>query len=55
MVGKREQLELVLLGLLADGHVLIEDVPGARQDADRALVRRGERARASAASSSRPT
>ena len=28
VVGKREQLELVLLGLLADGHVLIEDYPG---------------------------
>ena len=28
VVGKREVLELVLLGLLADGHVLIEDVPG---------------------------
>src|SRR6476469_7387168 len=28
VVGKREQLELVLLGLLSDGHVLLEDVPG---------------------------
>ena len=28
IVGKREALELVVLGLLADGHVLIEDVPG---------------------------
>ena len=28
VVGKREQLELVLLGLLADGHVLLEDFPG---------------------------
>jgi MoxR-like ATPase len=28
VVGKREALELVLLGLLADGHVLLEDVPG---------------------------
>ncbi|HEX6490442.1 MAG TPA: MoxR family ATPase [Gaiellaceae bacterium] len=28
IVGKREPLELVLLGLLADGHVLIEDFPG---------------------------
>src|SRR3954454_10413120 len=27
-VGKREALELLLLGLLADGHVLIEDFPG---------------------------
>jgi MoxR-like ATPase len=28
VIGKREALELVLLGLLADGHVLIEDYPG---------------------------
>ena len=28
IVGKREVLELVLLGLLADGHILLEDVPG---------------------------
>ena len=28
VVGKREALQLVLIGLLADGHVLIEDYPG---------------------------
>ena len=28
VVGKREALELVLMGLLADGHVLLEDYPG---------------------------
>ena len=28
VIGKRDTLELVLLGLLADGHVLIEDFPG---------------------------
>jgi MoxR-like ATPase len=28
VVGKREALELILIGLLADGHVLIEDNPG---------------------------
>ncbi len=28
VLGKREALELVLLGLLADGHILIEDFPG---------------------------
>ena len=28
IVGKRGALELVLLGLLADGHVLLEDFPG---------------------------
>ena len=28
IVGKRGPLELILLGLLADGHVLLEDYPG---------------------------
>jgi MoxR-like ATPase len=28
VVGKRSVLELVLLGLLADGHVLLDDLPG---------------------------
>jgi MoxR-like ATPase len=28
VIGKREALELLLMGLLADGHVLIEDYPG---------------------------
>jgi MoxR-like ATPase len=28
IVGKREQLELILLGILGDGHVLLEDFPG---------------------------
>ena len=28
MVGKRDALELILLAILADGHVLIEDFPG---------------------------
>jgi MoxR-like ATPase len=28
VVGKREVLELVLLGFLADGHILLEDYPG---------------------------
>jgi MoxR-like ATPase len=28
VIGKRDALELVLLGILADGHVLIEDFPG---------------------------
>src|SRR5436190_19948338 len=28
VVGKRQALERVLLGFLADGHVLIEDFPG---------------------------
>jgi MoxR-like ATPase len=28
VVGKRDALELVLLGVLADGHILLEDFPG---------------------------
>ena len=28
VIGKRDRLELVLLGMLADGHVLLDDVPG---------------------------
>jgi MoxR-like ATPase len=28
VVGKRDALELVLMGMLADGHVLLEDFPG---------------------------
>src|SRR5580765_3623107 len=28
IIGKREALELVLLGVLGDGHVLLEDFPG---------------------------
>ena len=28
IVGKRDRLELILAGMLADGHVLLEDVPG---------------------------
>ena len=40
VVGKRDVLELVLLGFLADGHVLLEDYPGLGQDAAREVVRR---------------
>src|SRR4029453_19009276 len=28
VVGKRDVLELVLMGFLADGHVLLDDLPG---------------------------
>src|SRR4051794_41344031 len=28
VIGKRDALQLLLLGLLADGHVLLEDYPG---------------------------
>ena len=43
VVGKRDSLELVLAGILAGGHVLLEDLPGPGQDADRAVVRAGAR------------
>ena len=39
VVGKRDALELVLMGLLADGHVLLEDYPGLGEDARGAVVR----------------
>ena len=54
VVGKRDALELVLLGLLADGHVLIEDFPGlAKTLIARSFARRP--GSTSDASSSRPT
>src|SRR5438067_12734634 len=28
IIGKRDRIDLVLVALLSDGHVLIEDVPG---------------------------
>ncbi len=28
IIGKRESIELVLMALLCEGHVLLEDVPG---------------------------
>ena len=40
IVGKREAVSQVLLGILASGHLLIEDLPGARQDPDRPHLRR---------------
>ena len=40
VVGKRDALELVMLGLLADGHVLLDDYPGLAK-ADRPVVRPG--------------
>ena len=40
VVGKREALELVLMGLLADGHVLLEDYPGLAKTLARGRSRR---------------
>jgi MoxR-like ATPase len=40
VIGKRQALELVVLALLADGHVLIEDLPGlAKTSIARSLAR----------------
>jgi hypothetical protein len=39
IVGKREVLRLVLLGILADGHMLLEDLP--RPDSSSRAARRG--------------
>ena len=44
VVGRRRSLELVLLGILGRGHVLLEDVPGLGQDDDGAQLLRGARA-----------
>ena len=55
VVGKREALELVLLGLLADGHVLIEDYPGLAKTLIARSFAQVDDAASSRASSSRPT
>ncbi len=31
IIGKRDALEQILLGILGDGHVLLEDYPGSRR------------------------
>ena len=43
IVGQDAMLERLLVALLAGGHVLLEGVPGPRQDADRAHARRRAR------------
>ena len=45
VVGQDGTVTGLLIALLARGHVLLEGVPGRRQDAARALVQRGARAR----------
>ena len=39
IVGHDEVIDAILAAFFAGGHVLIEGVPGHRQDADRALAR----------------
>jgi hypothetical protein len=41
--GKREAIEFAVIALLAEGHLLIEDVPGCRQDEPRQGARRVDR------------
>ena len=55
VIGKRSSLELVLMAILADGHVLLEDVPGLAKTLAGPLVRPGARRWTSRACSSRPT
>ena len=55
VVGKDDVLERILAGILANGHVLIEDYPGPRQDAHRPARWPRRSTSASGASSSRPT
>ncbi|MGH3199878.1 MAG: hypothetical protein ACRDNT_29055 [Streptosporangiaceae bacterium] len=43
VVGRRRTLELVLTGILAGGHVLLEDLPGLGKTLIAAVVREGTR------------
>ena len=53
--GKREQVHLALVCLLAEGHLLIEDVPGVGKTSLAKAIARVDRRHAGTASSSRPT
>ena len=55
VVGKREALELVLAGILAGGHVLLEDFPGLGKTLAARSLRAGPRARLQPGPSSPPT
>ena len=55
IVGQSYMVERLLIGLLADGHVLLEGVPGLAKTTRRQDPGAGHRHRASRASSSRPT
>ena len=54
VVGKRERCELVLAGILAGGHVLLEDLPGLGKTLTARSLRPGARARTSAGSQFTP-
>ena len=55
VVGKRDALELVLAGMLAGGHVLLEDVPGLGKTLAARSLRPGPRPGLHPRCSSRPT
>ena len=55
VVGQDHFLERVMVAVLAQGHLLVEGVPGPGQDADREDARADAARHASSASSSRPT
>ena len=55
VVGQDDVIDLMLTSLLVNGHILLEGVPGHRQDAARAGFRGEPCPSSSAASSSRPT
>ena len=55
IVGQRYLVERLLIGLLADGHVLLEGVPGLAKTLGGQDAGQRDPRRASSASSSRPT
>ena len=55
IVGQEKMVDLLLVALLSDGHVLIEGAPGLAKTLDRQAARDAASTRASRASSSRRT
>ncbi len=55
MVGQDEALELMLCGLIAGGHVLLEGVPGVAKTLMARALARSRLGASSSASSSPPT
>ena len=55
VLGKREEIKLVLSAMTCGGHVLLEDVPGTARRCSRARSRARSTARPPPASSARPT
>jgi len=41
IVGKDDELQFVLMSLIADGHLLLEDVPGVAKTPDSSVLRPG--------------